>query len=246
MSEAIAAESISDLPLGANLTGKWVKILGLVERPDRRVVQSYNDGRIKIVREKSVSMMTRHMIDKANNIDRPPTWRAVRDRIESRELWKAEVYRMYYRHHRVWGAHFYNVNNFLVQKNGGKNDDIDMLEDPGAKKRALLANQAAEERDRVRDEARQHRSKQEVIGAFLMKLSQEHKRERDVEHMRMKESDMFKQEQMRERARRQAIASMGDEESKEPPAKPKERKQSTASMRDEVEKLRHRKSTKET
>lgn len=231
--------TLKDLPLDENLTGKWLEMLDWPETRGRAMVQNYYTGRVKLVKPSNIPMMTgpiRHE-DKGVKVNAAPIWRQVREP-EAAELWRVEVYLEFYMHQAVWAQHDFDRCDGAVEAMGGENKNVDLITDSRRRERAAKANRAAANRDKAAVRARAYMEKggvqvaevsrsgathlsirEGVLAKFLRDVAATHRVQRDIDQTADKEAEVFKREEMRERARRTVIDELDSGSSPKPKRK---------------------------
>ena len=230
-----------DLPLDVRLTDRFLERMEWVRAEDRTAVQNYYDGRVKLVPADRAQHMTRP-IEKQHmgaKVLVPPGWRVVSGE-EAARLWRVQVYKDFYEREGAWGQHEYETSATRLATSGSRLPENLSALPPDVRRqfRALEREQVNLERGRARMEkyggrdVRRGRDgkwhiggylggKAKALAAWLRHTAEEARVERDAEFEQQKNSELYRQEALREKARHRARVEAGLEAGTPAPASEK-------------------------
>jgi len=196
---------LTALPVNDRLNGKWEEAIHRI--PGRVVVQNLQSGECRQFASAQaghvcapVARTGKHQIGPK---EQPSVWRRVESEEEADALWRVQAYLDYYHFSERMARTNYVAFAQRLAALGGVHeiDDIELLETPAERDRARQAQDMAGRRDVERERRRKSAENIAVIEGWLREYVRPLYSDRDVAWEAASNSDVIRQEQIRERAR---------------------------------------------
>jgi len=191
------------------VVGKWAKQFDWPNtRENRRLMQNYWTGRLRLVKANQVGAMTARISGKGRlrDCNAAPVWRAVTNG-ESDRLWRAEVYTSYFENVSIRARSEYNLHAYAVKVSGGAGLDPDLVDDVKLRKKATIARQSETLRDQAAERAKGYKAKHKAMELYLREIAAKHREDRDISELEKAEAVIYQQEELKARAQARVKAA---------------------------------------